>query len=171
MKQGRSSLTSPRGKGKASSGKPTAANGWSFDQWPNQFGSMQIGHLLMRRGPHVSILLHTLIYVAGVSKADLARETGLTRGRIGHYLNLDEPVPEDREQQFFEILCGMMEVFEETLERIDQDQEFFLEEMHLVPEAVPVAREIVKVCHNVLANFAAAHQSKDDADADDAEAA
>ncbi len=147
-----------------SSGKPTATIESTFIRTPNQLGRKSVGALLVRSGPHIPVVLHTLINVAGASKADLAKMTGLTRGRIGHYLNLDEPVPEDRERQFYESLRAITEAYEEILAMLDRDPEIFLEEKPLVPEAVPVALEIVKACRKVLANYEAAHQPKVDAD-------
>ncbi len=171
MKQGRSSTASAKGRVKASSGKLTATKESASVVTPNTLGKMLVGNLVLRKGSHIPVVLHTLIHVAGASKADVAKMTGLTRGRIGHYLHLYEPVPEDRERQFYEILRDITEGYEENLTMFET--EFFHVEMDMdvvpVPEAVPVAREIIRACRKVLANYEAAHQPK--VDADDAEVA
>ncbi len=127
---------------------------------------MLVGKLVLRKGSHIPVVLHTLIYVAGASRADVAKMTGLTRGRSGHYLHLDEPVPEDRERQFYEILRDITEGYEENLTMFEA--EFFHAELDMdvvpVPEAVPVAREIIKACRKVLADYEAAQHLKADAD-------
>ncbi len=166
MKQGRSSTASAKGRVKASSGKPTATKESASVVTPNTLGKMLVGNLVLRKGSHIPVVLHTLIYVAGASKADVAKMTGLTRGRIGHYLHMEKPVPEDRERQFYEILRDIIEGYEENLTMFEA--EFFHAEMDMdvvpVPEALPVAREIIKACRKVLADYEAAHQPKIGAD-------
>ena len=63
----------------------------------------------------------------------MAKVTGLTRGRIGHYLNLDEPVPEDRERQFYELLRDITQGYEEALADLEEYQEHIDEESGLMP--------------------------------------
>ncbi len=171
MKQKRPSTPLPRSKAKTSPGKPTATKESAFILTPNTLGKMLVGDLVLRKGPHIPGVLHALIHVAGASRANVARMTGLTRGRIGHYLHLDEPVPEDRERQFYEILRDITEGYEENLTMFEV--EFFHGEMDMdvvpVPETVPVAREIIKACRKALTDYEAAHQPK--VDADDAEVA
>ncbi len=166
MKQGRSSTASAKRKVKASPRKPTVTKKSAFIVTPNTLGKMLVGNLVLRKGPHIPGVLHALIHVAGASSADVAKMTGLTRGRIGHYLHMDKPVPEDRERQFYEILRDITEGYEENLTMFEA--EFFHAEMGMVvvpvPEAVPVAREIIKACRKALANYKAAHQPNDDAD-------
>ena len=162
MKQGRSSTASAKRKVKASLRKPTVTKESAFIVTPNTLGKMLVGDLVLKKGPHIPGVLHALIHVAGTSSADVAKMTGLTRGRIGHYLHIDEPVPEDRERQFFEILRDITEGYEENLTIFEA--EFFHAEMDMdvvpVPEALPVARETIKACRKVLANYEAAHQPK-----------
>jgi len=164
MKQGRSSTASAKRKVKASPRKPTVTNESAFIVTPNTLGKMLVGDLILKKGPQLPGVLHALIHVAGASRANMAKMTGLTRGRIGHYLHLYEPVPEDRERRVYETLRDITEGYEENLTMFEGQPEFFHVEMDLVPEAVPVAREIVKACRKALANYEAAHQPKDDAD-------
>ncbi len=169
MRQKRPSTPLPRSKAKTSPGKPTATKESAFILTPNTLGKMLVGDLVLRKGPHVPGVLHALIHVAGASSADVAKMTGLTRGRIGHYLHIYEPVPADRERQFYETLRGITEEYEEDLAMLDGDPENFLQEKSLVLEAVPADREIVNTCRKVLTNYEAAHPPK--VDADDAEVA
>ncbi len=104
MKQGRSSTASAKRKVKASPRKPTVTKESAFIVTPNTLGKMLVGDLILKKGPQLPGVLHALINWAGASRANVAKMTGLTRGRIGHYLQLYEPVPEDRERQFYEIL-------------------------------------------------------------------
>ena len=154
MKQKRPSTPLPRSKAKTSPGKPTATKESAFILTPNTLGKMLVGDLVLRKGPHIPGVLHALIHVAGASRANVARMTGLT------------PVPEDRERQFYEILRDITEGYEENLTMFEV--EFFHVEMDMdvvpVPEAVPVAREIIRACRKALAGYEAAHQPKDDAD-------
>ena len=171
MKQGRSSTASAKRKVKASPRKPTVTKESAFIVTPNTLGKMLVGDLVLKKWPQLPGVLHALIHVAGASRANVAKMTGLTRGRIGHYLHLREPVPEDRERQFYEILRDITEGDEENLTMFEA--EFFHAEMDMdvvpVPEALPVAREIIKACRKVLADYEAAHQPK--IGADDAEIA
>ncbi len=166
MKQGRSSTASAKRRVKASSGTPAATKESAFILTPNTLGKMLVADLVLKKGPHIPGVLHALVHVAGASRANVAKMTGLTRGRIGHYLHLYEPVPEDRERQFYEILRDITEGYEENLTMFEA--EFFHVEMDMdvvpVPEAVPVAREIIRACRKALAGYEAAHQPKDDAD-------
>ncbi len=166
MQQGRSSTASAKERVKASSGKPTATKESASVVTPNTLGKMLVGDLTLRKGSHIPGVLHALIHVAGASSADVAKMTGLTRGRIGHYLHIYEPVPADRERQFYEILRDITKGYEDNLIMLEAG--FFHTEMDMdvvpVPEAVPVAREIIKACRKVLANYEAAHQPKDDTD-------
>ncbi len=143
-----------RSKAKTSPGKPSAIEESPFVLTPSQIGRFLAGNLLFRNCPAV---LHALIYVAGVSKAETAKMIGVTRGRIGHYVNGDEPVPEDRERQIYETLRDITEANEKGLDRLKGDPLFF-------NEAAPVAFEMVKACRKVLDTYEAAHQPKDDAD-------
>ncbi len=166
MQQGRSSTASAKRKVKASPRKPTVTKESAFIVTPNTLGKMLVGDLVLKKGPYIPGVLHALIHVAGTSSADVAKMTGLTRGRIGHYLHIDEPVPEDRERQFYEILRDITEGYEENLTMFEV--EFFHGEMDMdvvpVPETVPVAREIIKACRKALTDYEVAHQPKDDAD-------
>lgn len=108
-------------------------------------------------------VLHALINVAGVPRSYVADATGLTRGRIGHYLNLRDLVPEDRERQFYELLHDITEGYEAALTDLDLNL-VHLNEPRLVRAAVSVVREIVKACHTALADYEAAHHPKDDTD-------
>jgi transcriptional regulator with XRE-family HTH domain len=158
----------PWSKGKTLPGKPTATFESAYIlRVPKQLGRASLGALLERSGVHVPPVLHALNNVAKISQADLAKAAGVTRGRIGHYLNLDERVPEDRERRFYEILRGVTEEYEQTVKKLDEDPELSPQNERLVPEAVPVAREIAKACREVLNNYEAAQHLKDDADKDE----
>ncbi len=165
MKQKRAN-TSEKSRVRKSSRNTTATKESAFILTPNTLGKMLVGDLIMRKGQNITRVLHSLIHVAGISRATVANMTGLTRGRIGHYLHHDKPVPEDRERQFYEVLLDITEGYEENLNRLEAN--FLHVEMDLdvvpVPEAVPVAREIIKVCRKALSDYEAAHQPKDDAD-------
>ena len=156
-KQKSSFSVARRNKAKTRSGKPTATMEPTFIRAPNQLGRMSVGAMLVRSGTQIPAVLHALIYVAGVSKAETAKMIGVTRGRIGHYVNGDEPVPEDRERQIYETLRDITEANEKGLARLKGDPLFF-------NEAAPVAFEMVKACRKVLDTYEAAHQPKDDAD-------
>lgn len=162
MKHGRSSTASTTRRVKASSGKPTATKESASVVTPNTLGKMLVANLVLRKGSHIPGVLHALIHVAGASSADVAKLTGLTRGRIGHYLHIHEPVPEDRQRQFYEILRDITEGYEKNLTMFEA--EFLHAEMDMdvvpVPDAVPVAREIIKACRKVLADFEAADASE-----------
>ena len=116
---------------------------------PTEIGHDLVGHLIFFGGKNRPVLLATLLYLVGVSKADLAKMTGLTRGRINHYANYGDPVPDGREFQFYHILRNIVEAWERDLAALDERPEDF--EASLVPEAVPVARAIVTACRKVLA--------------------
>jgi hypothetical protein len=165
MKMKRPSTPLPRSKAKTSPGKPGAIKESSFVVTPSELGHILAIELLSKKGPHVSTVLHALIYVAGVSRAHVAKGTGLTRGRIGHYLNLNEPVPEGRERQFYELLHDITQGYERALTEVDEVWEDLSDSsIGLVPAAVPVVREIVKACRKALADYEAAQHPKDDAD-------
>ncbi len=159
-----------RSKAKTSPGKPAAIEESPFVLTPRQLGRFLAVQKIYKKWIHVPAILHALIYVAGVSRADVAKVTGLTRGRIGHYLNLNEPVPEGRERQFYELLHDITQGYERALTAFDEVWEDLSDSpIGLVPAAVPVVREIVKACHIALDDYEAAQQPEDDAD--DGEAA
>ena len=116
---------------------------------PAEVGNALMGELIFSGGPDHLVLLHALIRLVGVPSADLARMTGLTRGRIRHYWGYGEPVPEHRQVQFYHILRKIIEAWEENLAAVEADPKKF--EKGLVPEAVPVARATVKACRKILA--------------------
>ena len=130
---------------------------------PRRLGRSLAVQKFHKKWKHLPPVLHTLIFIAGVSRADVAKVTGLTRGRIGHYLNLREPVPDDRERQFYELLHDITEGYEAALTDLDLNL-VHLNEPRLVRAAVSVVREIVKACHTALADYEAAHHPKDDTD-------
>ena len=168
MKQKRPSTPSPRGRGKTLPGKPAATKESPFVLTPRQLGRFRAVRLLHRNCPAA---LHALIYVAGISRADVAKATGLTRGRIGHYLNRNDPVPEDRERQLYELLRDITQGYEDALA---DDKEWYPEnnpdliDPSLfdgdVRDAMPIVRNIVKVCRRVLADYEAAQHLKAEAD-------
>ena len=77
---------------------------------------------------------------------------GRTRGRINHY-EYGQPVPQHRQLQLYALLRSITEKFEENLTALDERPEEC--EAGLVPEAVPVARVMVKACRKVLPDFEA----------------
>ncbi len=89
----------------------------SYVPKPHEVGSARFGILAMLKSesrPDL-ILLHTLIYLVGISRADVAELTGLTRSRIGHYLNYAEQVPEHRQRQLYFVLKAIIEASRKAL--------------------------------------------------------
>ncbi len=115
-------------------------------------GHELIGELIFHGGPGQCAVLNTLLYVLRVPKAEVARATGLSRGRVNHY-EYGQPVPQHQQLQLYAWLRSLTEEFEENLTALDERPEEF--EAGLVPEAVPVARAMVKACRKVLADFEA----------------
>ena len=120
---------------------------------PAEIGNALIADLIFSGregdGPDDLILLHALLKLVGIPAAEIARMTGLTRGRITQYLNYAEPVPITRQEQFYYILRGIIEAWEENLALPDAYPKDY--EAMLQPDHVPVARAIVKACRKILA--------------------
>ncbi len=116
---------------------------------PTEAGNDLLADLIFSGGSDHMTLLHALLKLVGLPAAKLAKMTGLTRGRITHYLRYDEPVPEPRQEQFYIILRGVIEEWEKTLALVDADPTEF--EPALSPNAVPIARATVKACRKILA--------------------
>lgn len=128
---------------------------------PQEVGHEICGRLIFGHHKGMSLSLHALLYVVGVSKAAVGKMSGLTRGRINHYCfhgpltkaniladDFGEPVPRHRAQQFHYILRSVIESFEENLTALKKDPKSF--KAGLVKEAVPAAQAIVTTCRAIL---------------------
>ena len=133
---------------------------------PTDVGYVRFREIALCNGPDrpPRAILYTLIYVFGISRAEVAEMTGLTRSRIGHYLYYGDPEPEQRQGQLYGVLKGITEAFEEKLAEIDLRPQDF--EDALVPETLPVVRAMVDASRKVLADFDEAGPFDDNAEAD-----
>ncbi len=129
----------------------------TYVNMPRDAGNARFGNLAMLKSESRTdlVMLHTLIYLVGISRADVAKLTGLTRSRIGHYLNYAEEVPKGRQRQLYFVLEGIIKAFEENLAAVEADPEEV--EACLVPETLPVVRAIVEASRKALADFTAAN--------------
>ena len=130
----------------------------TYPKIPHDVGSARFGSLAMLNSesrPDL-VMLHTLVYLVGISRADVAELTGLTRSRIGHYLNYAEPVTEQRQRQLYFVLKTIIEAFEENLAAVEADPEKV--RVCLVPETLPVVRAIIEASRKALADFEAAEK-------------
>ena len=116
-------------------------------------GDNRLQEILWQRFDDSRKVLNTLLYVVGVSQATLAKMTGLTRARVGHYAKYGEPIPLHRQKQFCDILRGVVAKWESQFVYVDKEPEAH----PLWPEMVPVMREMLKACKLVLA----AHEADD----------
>ena len=66
-----------------------------------------------------SASLYALVRIIGISSADVAREVGLTRGRIAHFLHPHEHVPLKRRRQFIDMLRARIQGYDETYVRFE----------------------------------------------------
>ncbi len=110
-----------------------------------------IADLVFGGSPKRPAILDTLVYVVGVSKAKLAKMTGLTPVRVGQLVQRRDPVPANREEQFYFILRTITETWEKDLAAIDGLSDERKE--RVTPETVPVARAIVTACRKVLGDY------------------
>ena len=115
---------------------------------PSEVGLELIRDLVFGGSPQRPAILDTLVYVVGVSKAKLAKMTGLTPVRIGQLVQRRDRVPANREEQFYLILRTITETWEKDLAAIDGLSDEGKE--RVTPETVPVARAIVTACRRVL---------------------
>ncbi len=115
---------------------------------PQEVGHKICGNLIFSNYEGMSLALHALLYIVGVSSSDVAKMTGLSRSRIGQYGGRCVPVPAHRAYQFHYILKGVVESFEENLSALKKDPKSF--KAALVKGAVPAAQSIVAVCRGVL---------------------
>ena len=99
-----------------------------------------------------SASLHALINILGVKSIDVAREVGLTRGRIAHFLNPAEHVPLSRRQDFIDLLRDTIRNTEEAYDRFESDNQgrelpHWKEQLL---EAIPPYRDLLAVCQRIL---------------------
>ena len=106
--------------------------------------SVQIYSMLEDRTGALFALLHIL----DVSAADVARMTGLTRGRIHHYESGHGTVPESREIQMRALLRGVLDGCEEFLQAVAEDGGGYPEGVQ--HEAVPVMKAKIAACKKIL---------------------
>ncbi len=118
---------------------------------PSEVGLELIRDLVFGGGRKRSAILDTLVYVVGVSKAKLAKMTGLTPVRIGQLVQRRDPVPANREKEFYFILRTITETWEKHLAVIDGLSDEGKE--RVTPETVPVARAILTACRKVLRDY------------------
>ena len=110
-----------------------------------------IADLVFGGSPKRPAILDTLVYVVGVSKAKLAKMTGLTPVRVGQLVQRRDRVSTNREEQFYSILRTITETWEKDLAAIDGLSDKRKE--RVTPETVPVARAIVTACRKVLGDY------------------
>ena len=115
-----------------------------------EVGLQKIGYLLFSKNEddRISLSLQTLLHVLGVSKADVAKMTGLTRVRIGQF-DGGADIPSARRSQFNKILQDIVGVFEDQLDYVKNDPEA-KSNSSLIKEMVPATEAILKICHNTL---------------------
>ncbi len=110
-----------------------------------------IADLVFGGSPKRPAILDTLVYVVGVSKAKLAKMTGLTPVRVGQLVQRRDRVSTNREEQFYSILRTITETREKDLPAIDGLSDKRKE--RVTPETVPVARAILTACRKVLGDY------------------
>ncbi len=72
-----------------------------------------VGEAVM--GHHCNPALHALVGILGVSHGRVAKELGLTRGRMSHYLTEIDPIPYDRRKGIADILVIALDALDESL--------------------------------------------------------
>ncbi len=117
----------------------------------SEVGLELIRDLVFGGSPKRPAILDTLVYVVGVSKAKLAKMTGLTPVRVGQLVQRRDPVSANREEQFYLILRTITETWEKDLAAIDGLSDKRKE--RVTPETVPVARAILTACRKVLRDY------------------
>ena len=118
---------------------------------PTDVGHELFGEMFFVQRGTQSAVLDTLLYVLKVPKATLAKMTGLTRARIGHYANLGGPIPQQRQEQLYFILRNITAAWhEDWLAVCDRPGDFG---DRMVPETLPIAENILALCHVVLKHY------------------
>ena len=130
------------------------------------FGNIALGNSLGER-PKYSLSLHALVNVLGISISDVARCVGLTRARIGHFLNLGSPVPMRRRIEFNNILREALRNYEDSIEYFESGRCGPDMASDVLPGGLDAAKAVLKVCSELLEkdlwSIAAISESDEDA--------
>ena len=95
--------------------------------------------------------LHALVNILGIASADVARQVGLSRGRITHYTNALQPVPAERRRELVSMLRDVLEAYEDSINHFMPDGRKGKprKDGEHLPEMLPVLQAMITVCRKM----------------------
>ena len=103
--------------------------------------------------------LCALVDVLGVSRADLARELGVSRSRMSQFMGQNFEIPANRRRQINYVLREALEAWDESVATSSSDgklSDSVTKSKDLIPGGLQMAESISKVCHQLLKQDTAA---------------
>lgn len=96
-----------------------------------------------------SLSLHALVNIVGMSYSDVAKAVGLTRARIGHFVNLAHPISLRRRHDFANLLREAIQTWEERIANFEGDPNAE-EHSDSHPNALELAENMLEMCRVLL---------------------